>query len=208
MGICQKCLTGRSGDVVGGACKTPGCDGIIEEPPTYASLVEVLPEPLTCRSRMDQNGPWEHGEGLDHWDRFKINQDRVCSFCGSLHPDDFIRYVEASVKTDSDVQIEPSDKRYKIYVSHPCVRNAHEGGIKFYTWHLAAPLTLGQQETYRLALQSSRDRFEKKIQDAERGAEMSVPVDRSDRTLIGGQPVTEDHREINPVTASREIMWC
>ena len=189
MGICQKCLTGRSGDVIGGPCRTPGCDGTIEEPPTYASLVETLLDFLTCRRRMDSAGPWEQEENLDHWDRFKFNGDRVCSFCGSLHPDDFLKYVQESAKDDSSVQIEPSDKRYKIYVSRPSVRNAHEGGIKFYTWHLVAALTEVQQDAYRTALRNSRDRFDKKF-----------------KQLCGGPaiPADESHREIEPATGQQK----
>jgi hypothetical protein len=69
----------------------------------------------------------------DSW-RLMPSGDRTCSFCGSLHPVDFARLVERAL-SDPAVSIDPSDKRYKCYVKQPGVRNASEGGIKFYWWH-------------------------------------------------------------------------
>lgn len=179
--ICQKCLTSRTGDVVGAQCKTQGCDGIIEETPAFSTLVDVLPEPMTCGRRrengMDQaNAPFNgSGPGLDRWQKFKRNGNRVCSYCGSLHPDDLFDLVKASAEApetapfDSVVEIEPSDKGYKIYIRQPGVRNAMEGGIKFYTQHLprdekgdlAVPPE--RQAEYNRAVHVSQVRFESHI---------------------------------------------
>lgn len=128
---------------------------------SFASLVDALPDLMTCRSRMDQSGPWEHQENLDFWQKFKSNGDRVCSFCGSLHPDDFLTLMADAAKVESDVQLTVTDKRYKYYINRPGVKNAYDGGIKFYTWHLTGPLTEEQQRVYQQAVQNSRDRFEK-----------------------------------------------
>lgn len=170
--ICQKCLTGR-GQAVGEKCATPGCDGIVEETPAWSTLVDTLPEPMTCGRRYDcyPGGlPVHHdnSEGADRWEKFKTNGQRVCSFCGSLHPDDFFALVKLASEQPADgdyrtnVSIEPSDKGYKVYVHQPGVRNAMEGGIKFYKQHLRGVTISPEQEViYKKALAASNARFEK-----------------------------------------------
>lgn len=160
---CRKCLTGRTGDVVGGPCRTPGCDGIIEEV-NYRDLVEQVEEQL-CPRRAESGGGFTHGP--DHWDKFKSNGNRVCSYCGSLHPEDFFALVKQSAEAPEDapygsvVEIEHSDKGYKIYVHQPGVRNAHEGGIKFYTPHLPKEITDEQNKEFVEAKRRTWARFEK-----------------------------------------------
>jgi hypothetical protein len=125
---------------------------------------------------MREWGPWEQKEGLDHWDKFKRDHhNRVCSFCGSLHPDDMFALVKQSAEAPEDaqhgtvVEIEPSDKSHKVYVRQPGVRNAHEGGIKFYMWHVPRDadgklvVTQQQQDEYGQAVRRSQARFEKRL---------------------------------------------
>lgn len=149
---CVKCLCVRTDDVIGAKCRTPDCDGIISEAPTFASLVDELPEPMTCGRRDGGGG------GLDRWQKFKSNGNRVCSYCGSLHQDDMFALVRDAASVDSKVKISPSDKSYKIYVRQPGVRNAHEGGIKFYTHHLPDPLPANANEEFAAAVKASRAR--------------------------------------------------
>lgn len=172
---CRKCLVGRSGDVAGAKCQTEGCDGIIEDI-RFEDQVDVLPEPITCGRRMGAHGPWNHTPGLDRWQKFKSNGNRVCSFCGSLHFDDFFEIVKAVANLpeaalySKGARIEPSDKAYKIYVHQPGVRNAMEGGIKFYTHHLPTEaLTAEQQAIYKKAVRATRARLEKYL------ATMAIP---------------------------------
>lgn len=68
------------------------------------------------------------GEDLDTWNI--AGADRVCSYCGGWHPDEFLAFLV-------DGRIDLSDKGYKFYVRRPGVGNAVEGAIKFYTWHIA-----------------------------------------------------------------------
>lgn len=139
---CKKCLTGRSGDVLGEACRTPGCGGIIEEEPEFRTLVDDVDEPMRCPRRIENPLADTTFPGPDRWQKFKSNGNRVCSYCGSLHHEDLFQLVKQAAETpidaeySSSVNIEPSDKNYKIYVHQPGVRNAHEGGIKFYMQHL------------------------------------------------------------------------
>jgi|GEM_PF-1478368 len=44
---------------------------------------------------------------------FERDGRRVCSYCGSMHPDDFIKAVESGCK------LGPTDKNYKVYVDLP-----------------------------------------------------------------------------------------
>lgn len=140
---CKKCLCYQSGMKLGEKCPSPGCDGIIERQPEWSELVERLPEPMRCGRRDD---PFSMGDrvfpGDDYWEKFKSNGNRVCSYCGSLHWEDMLALVHAAATAPEDApygsvpEIEPSDKGYKVYVHQPGVRNAHEGGIKFYMQHV------------------------------------------------------------------------
>ena len=137
----------------------------------WTDLVDALPEPITCGRRResgmdDPDSPFRRsGVGLDHWDRHKSNGDRVCSYCGSLHPEDFLRLVKESAEAPEDdlraPRINPSDKGYKIYVDRPSVSNAHDGGIKFYTHHLEPRPTDEQHAQYKEAVRRSNIRFQK-----------------------------------------------
>jgi hypothetical protein len=173
--ICKKCCSSRTGDVLGAPCQTPGCNGTIERQPPFSELVDVLPEPMLCPRRRESSLGDRNFPGPDHWERHKSNGDRVCSYCGSLHPDDLFRLVKASAEAPEDaeyrtvVEIEPSDKAYKIYVDQPGVRNAGEGGIKFYTSHLPRDsegkiaVTEAQALEYSEAVHRSRIRFERQL---------------------------------------------
>lgn len=166
--------------MLGNPCKTPGCDGIIEEMPKFQDLVDALPGTMTCGRRFDTYvGGFpvhrDQGQGQDHWNKFRSNGDRVCSYCGSLHPDDFLRLVKEAAEAPDEaayrsvVTIEPSDKGYKIYVNQPGVRNAFDGGIKFYTQHLPrdeqgrVAITKEQEDEYRRAVDGTRKRFDRHL---------------------------------------------
>ncbi len=86
----------------------------------------------TCPRRINELGPWEYKEGLDTWQQ--VGNDRVCSFCGSLHPADF-EAVLKRVIDDDKCSIALSDKGYKVYINRPEVRNATDGAIKYYKQH-------------------------------------------------------------------------
>jgi len=165
---CKKCLTSRTGDVLGAPCRTHGCDGVIERQPEFRELVDRLPEPVTC-GRRDGSMVAHKFPGPDYWDKFKSNGDRVCSYCGSLHPDDFWALVQQAAEAAEDdrsaVEISSTDKPYKVYVERRNVRNAHEGGIKFYTPHLVGEPTDEQQALYREALRRSRARHKLRMAD-------------------------------------------
>lgn len=69
-------------------------------------------EGFTCPRRMSEWGPWERAEGLDGYTSGHglIGQKRGCTFCGSMHPDDF---MAAARRGET---LEPTDKNYKVYV--------------------------------------------------------------------------------------------
>lgn len=61
---------------------------------------------------------------------------RCCSFCGSLHPDDFIDIMYRYVAREEGVKFSTTTKGYKLYGNRAGVQNAGDGGIKFYTNHI------------------------------------------------------------------------
>lgn len=72
--------------------------------------------------------------GQDHW-RVMPDGSRTCSFCGSLHEDDYLAILEAYANGEPGFHFDLTSKGYKRYANRPGVRNAAEGGIKFYGWH-------------------------------------------------------------------------
>lgn len=99
-----------------------------------STAAEPTGEELICPER--KNVPHQADKPSDTW-RVLPNGDRTCSFCGSLHPDDYLRILKLAADEASPVTCERAvGKAYKWYVDQPGVRNALEGGIKFYTWHI------------------------------------------------------------------------
>lgn len=90
------------------------------------------PERQTCPRRIGEIGPWEYKPGLDRW--LTVGEDRVCSFCGSMHPADFEQFLQRVIE-DPECRLTPSTKTYKIYIDRPRVRNAGDGAIKYYQQH-------------------------------------------------------------------------
>ena len=67
----------------------------------------------------------------DVWQQ--VGPDRCCSCCGSIHPDD-LRALLPTVDGGM-VRLEVADRRHKVYIRRPGIRNASEGAIKFYLCH-------------------------------------------------------------------------
>lgn len=63
-----------------------------------------------------------------------VGPDRVCSFCGSIHSED-LRALLPSVVDGAQIHLDVSDRRHKVYIRRPGIRNAGEGAIKFYLVH-------------------------------------------------------------------------
>lgn len=67
---------------------------------------------FTCPRRTEQgmdreDGPFKmSGKNLDTW-----LQERSCSYCGSMHQDEFMRLIE-----NGECTLTPTDKSYKVYV--------------------------------------------------------------------------------------------
>lgn len=78
----------------------------------------------TCPRRMGELGPWKREEGIDRWEYRLGDGPRQCSFCGGLHPDDFLDLVERG-----EARMIDTDKRYKWYVETP------HGRLKWYLQH-------------------------------------------------------------------------
>lgn len=86
---------------------------------------------FACPRRVSEFGPWDRNAVDDAWTR-----DKTCSFCGSMHPDEFMRLA------GSGTMLTPTDKDYKVYV----VQDGHKHS-KFYFQHLS-----GDQRTAFIGL--------------------------------------------------------
>ncbi len=97
-----------------------------------AKAVEQALLGFWCPRRMEMLAPHTQQRGhKDQW--LKVGEDRVCSYCRSMHPED-LRAVLPSVDGE-EVHLAVSDRRHKVYVRRPGIKNASEGAIKFYLAH-------------------------------------------------------------------------
>lgn len=90
------------------------------------------PWPQTCPRRYEDLGPRAGGPNQDRWDiREQMAHGLVarhCSYCGSLHPDDFMEKVREGWAVGA------TDKNYKAYLAKPNQPGGMES--KFYFQHL------------------------------------------------------------------------
>lgn len=86
-----------------------------------------------CPRREFDRGP---GPAEDSW-RVEKEGVRTCSYDGSLHPEDFMRFIKEGN------EVSPTDKSYKFYLDKatPLVK----GAGKFYTHHFSLDLSLGEE---------------------------------------------------------------
>ena len=84
-------------------------------------------EKHTCPYRKHTPGQQDISEA-DEWR--VVGNDRVCSFCGSMHIDDFKALFE-----DKGARLELNTRRDKIYIHRKGVGNAGEGAIKIKILH-------------------------------------------------------------------------
>jgi len=87
---------------------------------------------------------------------------RTCAHCGSLHPDDFIDIMYRYVAGEDGYHFDLTTKGYKLYGHRPGVRNAGDGGIKFYTNHITPEVSTEFEAAYALAVPVYRHRFEER----------------------------------------------
>lgn len=83
-------------------------------------------------------GGFPSGTCLNLTTTWKTHKDgsRTCTHCGSLHPDDFIDIMDAYIQGQEGFSFSTTTKDYKLYGHRPGVRNAGDGGIKFYSDHI------------------------------------------------------------------------
>jgi hypothetical protein len=89
-------------------------------------------EPFTCPMRPTSPVFVASTEGEDRWE--KVGGDRVCSFCGSMHPDEALA-VFALAQSDERVGVDLCDGRDKVRFRRPGVGNAMQGALKFRMAH-------------------------------------------------------------------------
>lgn len=93
-------------------------------------FTRYFPESITPLHRC----PLRHSHSplpQDSW-LLHANQDRVCSYCGSIHPHDYIRISQDPVSKLSML----SPKSYHISIARPTVPDARWGATYFLLPHL------------------------------------------------------------------------
>lgn len=84
-------------------------------------------EPLLCPSVAGGT------EALpDGW-RIEPNGERSCSYCGSMHPDDLMAFLNSVDGVSRWIDL--NDNKHKVYIHRPEVESAKEGPIKYYIIH-------------------------------------------------------------------------
>lgn len=98
-----------------------------------------------------------HIPGDDEPDKWvQWGDDRVCSYCGSLHPEEFINFLKDAIDpTKPRHYLGETTKGHKVYIHRPNVSNASEGAIKFYGWHTPSPLSAEDAALFREAQEVS-----------------------------------------------------
>lgn len=87
------------------------------------------------------------------------DDNRTCSHCGSIHPDDLMTICRKTI-VDERYAVEGTTKSYKVYVRQPGVRNASEGAIKFYMWHAPKEPREQDQQLFANAMRVTTERFQ------------------------------------------------
>lgn len=110
---------------------------------------------LVCPLRM-AGYPYAPGMDKDAW-RVEANGERACSFCGSMHPEDFQAFLETVDGMERWVEL--ADGRHKVYVRRLEVRRQMRWPIKFYLAHYPDGETYG---ALNKALALSYDKMEER----------------------------------------------
>jgi len=87
---------------------------------------------------------------------------RTCSYCGSLHPEDFTDIMWRYSQREEGYEFDRTTKGYKDYGHRPGTSNASQGGIKFYGNHCIPPWEDELYAARSLALARYRDEIQKR----------------------------------------------
>jgi hypothetical protein len=95
-----------------------------------------LKERFFCPKREENPTSYSSFPNKDKW-RVEKNGDLCCSYCGALHPEQFLKFCKVVVD-DSDIKkrIEYISNKGKIYIERPTINNAQQGAIKTYNCHI------------------------------------------------------------------------
>lgn len=76
--------------------------------------------------------------GCEYETTWRTEKDgtRTCTYCGSLHPEDFVDILYGYIERKEGYYFSTTDKGgWKYYANLPGCRNAGDGGMKFYGNH-------------------------------------------------------------------------
>lgn len=141
-------------------------------------LAELASEKQVCPRREEGFVPaWS--KPPDHWS-VHYNGDRTCTFCGSMHVDQFLAVCAEIAEDRLPGAMVEFCKGYKFYVTRPGIRNAMDGAIKFYSQHLRPRRQLlecevvEQERKINRAIHVSRRRFQERRENPLLGAQLTT----------------------------------
>lgn len=89
---------------------------------------------MTCPLRLQSTDERIRARvGIDFW--VIRNFDLMCSYCGGMHPEDFMSWCSRAAEPDSRVIIDTSETPGKLYIYRRGITNQSMGAIKFYSAH-------------------------------------------------------------------------
>lgn len=93
----------------------------------------IKKEQFTC-PRNIQTTP-HRSRGSNYW--YYQQDDRFCSFCGSMHPEDFDRVIEEAIDPKNETRIVFIDEggNGKFQIMRPWRPDIHRDSLKYHTWH-------------------------------------------------------------------------
>lgn len=110
--------------------------------------------------------------GCEHETTWRSEKDgtRTCSHCGSLHPEDFEDILYRYAAREDGYSFSTTTKGgWKYYANRPGVRNAGDGGIKFYGNHATDEWRDRINAALQLAMPVYIDSLEKRFGPQVRG---------------------------------------
>lgn len=125
-------------------------------------IIRQVGKPFTCPLSIGHM--LYQGEDKDYW--YKVGKDLICSFCGSMHPNQFLQHCKNVIDDNAQhISVNLNDWKTKVYIERPEVRNASEGAIKFKLVHLPEENKKEYIDVINKALKISWTMFMKKLNE-------------------------------------------
>ena len=137
----------------------------------HTTVLRTVPNPDEGEVELprDERCPLDDGRMFNQLPALwrKVGDDRCCNYCGSIHPDDFLAMLDKFIDPQLPYwYLEMNDRRDKIYLHRPEIKNAMDGAIKIKTAHLDGYDQEGVEQRINDALSSGKTKWDTVIHPA------------------------------------------